>query len=232
MGNGSMGRLRPRTSDRSQLPTAGRRTTDHGGLLWLPHPWDRVACPPGLRVGARGQLPTFNCLAAHRRRLHMIYLIGGAPRSGKTILSQQIAARLKIGCISTDILVDLLRFHGIRGPVEEWDASPEAIAAAAKWFYPTLERFVWGIRSMADSYVIDGVNFLPDHVMQLSQRYLGAVAVLGVIEDDAGGVRPLPRTIARLRRPPRGDAAAVRAGCSALERVYPCRSGTLWLPLY
>jgi 2-phosphoglycerate kinase len=101
----------------------------------------------------------------------MIYLIGGAPRSGKTILSQQIAAQLKIGYISTDILVDLLRFHGIRGPVEEWNANPEAIAAAAKWFYPTLERFVWGIRSMAESYVIDGVNFLPVHVIQLSQHH-------------------------------------------------------------
>jgi hypothetical protein len=101
----------------------------------------------------------------------MIYLIGGAPRSGKTNLSQQVAARLKIGYISTDILVDLLRFHDVRGPVNEWDASPEAITAAAEWFYPTLERFVWGVASMADSYVIDGVNFLPDHVMQLSKRY-------------------------------------------------------------
>jgi hypothetical protein len=109
----------------------------------------------------------------------MIYLIGGAPRSGKTLLSQHLAARLKIGCISTDILVDLLRFHGVRGPVEEWNASPEAVVASAEWFYPTLERFVWGTGSMADSYVIDGVNFLPNHVVQLSQHYLVRSLFLG-----------------------------------------------------
>jgi 2-phosphoglycerate kinase len=41
----------------------------------------------------------------------MIYLIGGAPRVGKSILSQRTAARLRIGWISTDLLADMLRVN-------------------------------------------------------------------------------------------------------------------------
>jgi 2-phosphoglycerate kinase len=45
----------------------------------------------------------------------MIYLIGGAPRAGKSILCQQVSAKLKIGWISTDLLVELLRVKGEKG---------------------------------------------------------------------------------------------------------------------
>jgi 2-phosphoglycerate kinase len=34
----------------------------------------------------------------------MIYLIGGAPRVGKSTLCQQVSAKLGIGWISTDLL--------------------------------------------------------------------------------------------------------------------------------
>ncbi len=101
----------------------------------------------------------------------MIYLIGGAPRTGKSLLAQQIAAQLKIGWISTDLLEDLLRFKKVEGMKAEWNAAPESIAAAAEWFYPCLERFVWGISSMAGSYVIEGVDFLPEHVVHLAGRF-------------------------------------------------------------
>jgi adenylate kinase family enzyme len=72
----------------------------------------------------------------------MIYLIGGAPRSGKSLLCQQIASKQKIGWISTDLLVELLRVHNEVGVKTEWNAAPEAIAANAEWFFPYLARFV------------------------------------------------------------------------------------------
>ena len=37
----------------------------------------------------------------------MLYLVGGAPRAGKSILGQQISAKLKIGWVSTDLLMKL-----------------------------------------------------------------------------------------------------------------------------
>lgn len=101
----------------------------------------------------------------------MIYLIGGAPRSGKTILAQQFAAQRKSGWISTDLLFQVLRAKKVPGTKVEWDATPQVIAAHAKWFFPSLERFVFGVSGMAESYVIEGVLILPTQVAQLTARY-------------------------------------------------------------
>jgi len=109
----------------------------------------------------------------------MIYLIGGAPRAGKTILGQRLCTTLKVGWISTDVLMDLLRVANAPGRKMKWDASPEAITAQAEWFFPYLERFIWGISSLADYYVLEGVDFLPAQVAQLSTQYPIRAVFLG-----------------------------------------------------
>ena len=78
----------------------------------------------------------------------MIYLIGGAPRAGKSILGQRVAANLKIGWVSTDLLFTILGMTNVEGIIREWDASPEAITTNAEWFFPYLERFIWGVSSL------------------------------------------------------------------------------------
>jgi 2-phosphoglycerate kinase len=98
----------------------------------------------------------------------MIYLVGGAPRAGKSILGQRVAAKLKVGWIATDVLRSIVNEAG----AGDWDASPAAISATADWFFPYLERFIWGIHSLAaDGYLIEGVHFLPRHVAVLSERF-------------------------------------------------------------
>jgi hypothetical protein len=109
----------------------------------------------------------------------MIYLVGGAPRVGKSILGQQVAANLKIGWISTDVLMELLRVKNDNGVKTEWNATSEAIIANAEWFFPYLERFVWGITSQAENYVIEGVDFLPAQVNELSAKYQIKTIFLG-----------------------------------------------------
>ena len=109
----------------------------------------------------------------------MIYLIGGAPRVGKSILCQQLAATLKIGWISTDLLVQVLLVQNTEGIKHEWDANRQAIAANAEWFFPYLDRFIWGVGSMAERYVIEGVGFLPVHVQRLSSQYAIRSVFLG-----------------------------------------------------
>lgn len=101
----------------------------------------------------------------------MIYLIGGAPRVGKSILCQRLAAKLNIGWISTDLLMEVLRVKQNAGTKTTWDSTPEAIIAKAEWFFPCLERFIWGVGSVTDSYVIEGVDFLPEQVKSLSYQY-------------------------------------------------------------
>ena len=109
----------------------------------------------------------------------MIYLIGGAPRAGKTILGQQISRELRIGWVSTDLLLTLLRVTNVEGMKTEWNTAPEAITANAAWFFPYLERFVWGVNSMVEEYVIEGVDFLPTQAAQLAAHYPIRAVFLG-----------------------------------------------------
>jgi hypothetical protein len=113
------------------------------------------------------------------RRIDMIYVVGGAPRAGKSILGQQVAANLRIGWISTDLLMELLRVKNEEGVKAEWNANTEAIRANAEWFFPYLERFVWAITSQAENYVIEGVDFLPAQVKRLSVQYPIRTVFLG-----------------------------------------------------
>lgn len=101
----------------------------------------------------------------------MLYLIGGAPRTGKSILGQRFAAQNRIGWVSTDLLLEILRVKNDEGVKTTWHAAPEAIMANAAWFFPYFERFIWGITSQAESYLIEGVDFLPAQVKQLSEKY-------------------------------------------------------------
>ena len=64
--------------------------------------------------------------------------------------------------------MDVLRVKNVEGIKTEWNASPDEVADAAKWFFPFLEGFIYGVSSLADNYVIEGVDFLPMHVNQLS----------------------------------------------------------------
>ncbi len=109
----------------------------------------------------------------------MIYLVGGAPRAGKSILGQRISAKLNVGWVSTDLLMALLRVKNDPAVKMEWNAAPTAITANAEWFSPYLERFIWGVSSLADIYVIEGVGFLPAQVLQLSSRYQICAVFLG-----------------------------------------------------
>jgi hypothetical protein len=59
----------------------------------------------------------------------MIYLIGRAARAGKSIRGQQLAAQLRIGWVSTDLLTELLRRKDEAGIKREWNANPKAIRA-------------------------------------------------------------------------------------------------------
>lgn len=101
----------------------------------------------------------------------MIYLIGGAPRTGKSTLGQRLAAQERIGWVGTDLLCELLRAANDPGAPREWNASPDAIRATAEWFSPFLDRFVWGLSSQADHYLIEGVVFLPEQAVALAREY-------------------------------------------------------------
>lgn len=105
----------------------------------------------------------------------MIYLIGGAPRAGKSVLGQRVAAHLNIGWVPTDVLRSVLKADAD----ESWDATPEGITTSAEWFFPHLERFLRGIGALADDYLVEGVHFLPHHVAELAKSFAIRSVFLG-----------------------------------------------------
>jgi len=72
-----------------------------------------------------------------------------------------------------------LRAGSIGGVKTKWNAAPDAIRADAEWFFPYLGRFIWGVTSSADSYLVEGVDFLPEHVARISARYPVRAVFLG-----------------------------------------------------
>ncbi len=114
----------------------------------------------------------------------MIYFVGGAPRSGKSSRGQRVVANLKIGWTSTDLLKDLLRVQDVEGGPAVWEWDPQTIAASAEWFYPFLERYVWGLNPIADHYLIGGVDFLPRQASLLAEKFPLRSVFLGCLEMD------------------------------------------------
>ncbi len=108
----------------------------------------------------------------------MIYLIGGAPRSGKSTLCQQFARQNGFGWISTDLVKELMREASVKLP-DRWDANPDAITHTCDVFLPYLERFMKGVASMAENYVIEGVDFLPGQIGALDERIELSAVFLG-----------------------------------------------------
>jgi hypothetical protein len=109
-------------------------------------------------------------------------MIGGAPRTGKTILGQRLAGKHQLGWISTDILMDLLRVKGEDDVQTKWDAAPEAVAGNAEYFFPYLRQFVWSVNARFGSYLIEGVHFLPAQVAQLETEFQIRSVFLGCSE--------------------------------------------------
>src|SRR5437773_9488072 len=126
------------------------------------------------------------------KRLDMIYVIGGVPRAGKSLLGQRLCTTLKVGWVSTDLLMELLRVQNAVGRKVKWDAAPEGITANAEWFFPYLERFIWGVSELADNYVIEGVDFLPAQVAQLSTQYPIRTVFLGCSRMTLEGLNQFP----------------------------------------
>lgn len=64
---------------------------------------------------------------------------------------------MEIGWISTDLLIQVLRVKNEDGTKSVWNGTPDAIVANAEWFFPCLERFIWGVSST-------GYGLLPEEV--------------------------------------------------------------------
>lgn len=119
----------------------------------------------------------------------MIYLIGGSPRSGKTILARKLSQKLSIQNISTDLLrlfmiaslnpADKYKYFPFEkifdtaGSVESFYQSTtasEMLAAditEAENLMPGILAFIDHLQKTETDYIIEGVHFLPSLIPHL-----------------------------------------------------------------
>ncbi len=118
----------------------------------------------------------------------MIYIIGGAPRVGKSIIAKRIAESNQTSFISTDDVCDKaieslsdeerkIKFPlpGFSGTASENTLTPEERVQlsiiSAKSLEPDIHRIILEALTKDESLVIEGVHFLPEYVRELITNY-------------------------------------------------------------
>lgn len=118
----------------------------------------------------------------------MIYLIGGAPRVGKSTLAKKIANRTQSHLVSTDTLCRrmienlsaeekrlLFPVPSFSGTASENTLTPEERillqGISAKSVEPELETIITQALSKNESLVLEGIHLFPNYVHQLLLKY-------------------------------------------------------------
>ncbi len=136
----------------------------------------------------------------------MIYLIGGAPRVGKSIAAKAIAHATSTAPFSTDDVCGqistamseeerALKFPlpGFSGDPTENTLSPEDRVklqiVSAQSLEPEIDRMIADAVSNQETLILEGVHLLPDHVRSLVEQYgLKNISPVFVGSEDVGRV--------------------------------------------
>lgn len=117
----------------------------------------------------------------------MIYLIGGAPRCGKTILSKQLAKQKNISYLSTDTIRHMIvactphRQRGKKFPIElhksatpynNLNTLPPRILlkndiTESKSIWPSTRRLIEDLVESQEDFIVEGVHLMPMFVQHL-----------------------------------------------------------------
>ncbi len=110
----------------------------------------------------------------------MIYLIGGAVRTGKSNLANKILASNKISVFSTDVLVGLVKDIV---PFSNPDNTKRQILQKSENFYHQLKKLIdLNMEMGIEEYIYEGDIILPSIVSELSKDHLVKSAFLGFSE--------------------------------------------------
>jgi 2-phosphoglycerate kinase len=137
----------------------------------------------------------------------MIYLLGGAPRVGKSIAAKRLAEKVGAKLIKADDVasdyagslpegerMEKFPFPGFSGEPSENDRAPGEMTRLqlvdAKSLEPELERLIARAQSAGEALVLEGVQLLPEFVRQIADK-LGqdTVRSLFIGSTDAARVR-------------------------------------------
>lgn len=133
----------------------------------------------------------------------MIYLIGGAPRCGKTILSEKLSADRHLSWISTDIIrVSLLAYipeseieaklpdqnRRIETNTSEELLESELVESETLW--PGVCAIIKYLIDCQQEYVIEGVHLMPKLVQQLQNTsYWSQIKLVFLVKSDLQDIK-------------------------------------------
>ena len=116
----------------------------------------------------------------------MIYLIGGAPRIGKSIIARELANKIDAKFVSTDDLE--MPKGGLTwpsfsdNPLENTTTPSERVnlqIEISKALEPTIENLITKASYEQKNVVIEGIHLLPSHVVQYIQKYSAKAIFIG-----------------------------------------------------
>jgi hypothetical protein len=96
---------------------------------------------------------------------HRLYLVGGAPRVGKSSLAHQLLALDGIPLLPTDLLRTVLR--RVLAELEVIDRDPVDPWRLAEFLYPQIEQAAAVCLEEAQCFLIEGFELSPSHVPRL-----------------------------------------------------------------
>lgn len=110
----------------------------------------------------------------------MLYLIGGAPRVGKSTLASLILKKSKIAHVDTDWIIQMLMFASPQSGIKTYTQfNLHEFKNKALNFYPFLYQFIKYNQPVVEKYVIEGDGFLPEHVAKLQKEFQIKACFLG-----------------------------------------------------
>lgn len=95
----------------------------------------------------------------------MIYLIGGAPRVGKSTLAALILERDHVSSLSTDVIRNLLDFSPTKLGIKDLELAKQSDA-----FFPYFLQLLKILQNKYSDYVIEGDLFSPEQIASVSDQ--------------------------------------------------------------
>ena len=164
---------------------------------------------------------------------HIVYLVGGAPRVGKSSLAQRLLAVDGIPWLPTDVIRTVVR--RVAPDVDTADQDPVDAAALAEVMYPHIQKAAEVCAEEASRFLIEGFELAPSYPMRLRSA-LGGTEIRGCFlghgsfsaEDLAGYRGPKPQSERDLSPRELRDSASwirqrsrqLRQQCEALSVPY------------
>lgn len=100
----------------------------------------------------------------------MIRIIGGAARTGKSLLSRRLLLETQQPYLSLDVLK-----MGLVNGVPEYGVDPEASSSeVAEKLWPLVRAMCVNMIETGDTYIVEG-EILPAHADELAQQYPGEI---------------------------------------------------------